>query len=547
MESHPKVITVSYGTFSCTLEGFDDPFTTMQLVAEYFRKLASEDRYFGGEPLQPDANILHRIAADANPYKVDAEVTDDGVTLRKAEVVDAEEDEKPEVTNQAAQEEMLVEEEKRTPAPLFVSKRTPEVDVPPADPAEELEDSADESFVEAAVFSSRRVDLSAGENEPTVSAAQMLSDEDEIDFAEVEEEETPVEEAPDASKPDAEAPVEVDPIDVAASVAAAMPDAEDAEMEDASAQVSLEVDVEPEVAPVAEVAETTTDEDIQKEEEALERLLETTNSKMESPENARKSNALERLKAAVAATEAERRLRTGIASQGRTERPKPVDTSVDADEFRKKITEARDGGDDIVSFSRPKSQSRTERPRGNIATLILGQDQRVEPDAEEAAEPRAKKPEATAADAPQTASNIPASKPPLKIIRDENITPDDWAYVDDDAAETNDAASKDLVGDVPTQAGEFSKFAEKLGASSLHELLEASAAYLSLIEEAPRYSQDRIIANIADYLAANSVSDDQMTRSFNRMMRDGRLLRVKSDRYTLSKSARSGYQDRLAG
>ena len=92
MSDTTRKLTVSFGAFSCTLAGFDDPFPVMKQVVDYFQDLSARDPSFGAYPERPDPNALQAIAAAESNGPVEAEMDGSTVLLRRiAEDTPAEE------------------------------------------------------------------------------------------------------------------------------------------------------------------------------------------------------------------------------------------------------------------------------------------------------------------------------------------------------------------------------------------------------------------------------------------------------------------------
>ncbi|MDB2407589.1 hypothetical protein N9W17_03545 [Jannaschia sp.] len=177
-----KILTVTYGTFSCTLEGFEDPFTAMTEIAEYFRDLASKDRFFGAEPPTPDMDKLEKIAAASMPGPVEADNTSGRLVLRPGEA-----EKQPALSVDLVEE--IAEDQDVTATPYEDAPATdPVADSAPEDEAEQdsaamklarlrdvvvTTDAASEAFEDEEVF-----DMT--ETEPELAADETASDVDDV-------------------------------------------------------------------------------------------------------------------------------------------------------------------------------------------------------------------------------------------------------------------------------------------------------------------------------------------------------------------------------
>ncbi len=480
-----KILTVSYGTFSCTLEGFDDPFNTMRSIAEYFRDLAAEDRYFGAEPPTPDVSHLHALAQHDNPRPVAAHVQENGLRLTQGDAALADADDA--ATSPAA-------------APVVAAAAATAAAVA-ATPDEDNDDLAmlldgidddtpleldDEDDAEGNLF-----DVDAATPEPTPAydpraaiAAKLAAARETVDA------EAPTDRrvrAPKVSDEDLAAAAAQSP-----SRAMKRPDAfrEDLDSlnegksdlsDEDEAALMAELDALQDDPPKGKDGKALLESDlIEREEAALERLLAKTNSKLTDDDVQQKRASLSHLKAAVAATMADRN--AGAAHDADTSDP---DSAYRAD---------------LAKAVHPKAAALAPEPAPKVAAkpapLVLVADR----DAKPASEPQ------------QAKSNGP--------VRPRRV---------DTAKQPRSRQDSDEG---------FAVYADKVGATELSEMMEAAAAYLNLVEGAESFTRPQVMHMVLRQERGKNFTREDSLRSFDSLVRKGAIHKVDHGQFAIHEDSR---------
>jgi hypothetical protein len=230
----------------------------------------------------------------------------------------------------------------------------------------------------------------------------------------------------------------------------------------------------------------------------VDRLLEKTNSQLAETESSRRRSAIAHLKAAVAATKADRLLKR-VTSRERSEAEEQT-------QYR----------DDLAQVVRPRRPAAETTEAGRERPKPLGE---------------GKSPLMLVSELRVDDGELKGISP----IRPRRIMHSDEA----DMAEADGSSYED--------AANFAAFADKMGAKDLPDLLEAAAAYAAFVENRPHFSRPQLMKRVAKYDAKGEFTREAGLRSFGQLLRQGKIRKLKRGQFTVADSTRFNPEARIAG
>ncbi|WP_424941884.1 hypothetical protein [Aliiroseovarius crassostreae] len=229
-----------------------------------------------------------------------------------------------------------------------------------------------------------------------------------------------------------------------------------------------------------------------KSDDALDRILAETNSHMESTEVSRRRSAIAHLKAAVQAKRADEDADDALAG----------DTGADS------VGAYRD---DLARVVRPRRPGKSDTPARRMPPLVLVSEQRIDDG------PAEEETHATA-----TPSQVVR---PRRVMRDAQMTRDM-----EDAKEPADILMSDETG--------FIDYVEQVGAHELGELLEAAACHTVLVNGQETFTRPMVMGMVRRYVGESAFSREEGLRAFGKLLREGRIKRLKRGQFELTDTTR---------
>lgn len=575
MMSNNKVLTVSYGTFSCTLEGFEDSFGAMKAVAEYFRDLAADDRYFGAEPPQPDAEMIAQIAARQSARQVEGRRDGDGYVLRAHEATGGVLSDAPAQTGD--------------PAPAL-AESAPQAEVmEPEDPEENLFDAAalqggDDFVSDHAPFATAQADRSednifsdmdAEDDDVILSAALTDAEVDEIYDEDFDEEGAPeltmASFAPQMTFPDPDIVPQPESITaklqrIRAVVSSDAVVAGTTYDEDEHAEVS-------DSGLTVETAETAVEDEPGRtsDEARIASVLanfaiadDDTDALQAPPEGPLVLGAENAVQQVAAIEAAESAPETGMVSDRAAEELSafhadsgdmqpavsqkvsndPAISAVTANmgafrlantasiaenDLDRLMAEADnqmdepEGSDRRATFSQLRAAVAATNADGDKDANTTEEDSALyRDDLEQAVKPR--RPIARG-----TRTERPAAQPtPLQLVAEQRVDMSEAAKepVQPRRVLPEPASTVD-------EASDFEAYAAERGATELPALLEAAASYLSFVEGMPQFSRPQLMSKVRQ-VKKEEFNREHGLRSFGQLLRIGKIEKIKGGRFTVS-------------